>query len=199
LIAKSDLVILVVSATVLAAGVYRWQHNMSMLSTMASARTPEPQSASGSSSDAASAGAATAPDTLIVNGSVGTAEDSLSTRLVPVTSADTQSTAAEASALSGQAGDTGQLQALATARQTVQDPLQNTAQAADHTTLIASSQSSARPSDPLYGSYLVKSGDYLGKIAETFGTTVETLRTINSISGSLINVDQEILYPLPAN
>jgi len=52
---------------------------------------------------------------------------------------------------------------------------------------------------PLYGIYRVQSGDYLGKIAQTYGTTVDALRSINNITGSIIEIDQEILYPLPAN
>ncbi|NND90846.1 MAG: LysM peptidoglycan-binding domain-containing protein [Granulosicoccus sp.] len=54
-------------------------------------------------------------------------------------------------------------------------------------------------SEPLYGVHVVKSGEYLGKIAQMYGTTVATLREINGISGSLIEVDQQIRYPLPAN
>ena len=53
--------------------------------------------------------------------------------------------------------------------------------------------------EPLYGLYRVQSGDYLAKIADTHGTTVDTLRSINKITGTLIQIDQEILYPLPAN
>ncbi len=46
------------------------------------------------------------------------------------------------------------------------------------------------------GSHEVRSGDYLGKIARQYGTDVQTLRDINGISGSVIQIGQEILYPL---
>ena len=46
------------------------------------------------------------------------------------------------------------------------------------------------------GSHEVRSGDYLGKIARQYGTDVQTLRDINGINGSVIQIGQEILYPL---
>jgi len=46
------------------------------------------------------------------------------------------------------------------------------------------------------GSHSVVSGDYLGKIARQYGTDVQTLRDLNGISGSVIQIGQEILYPL---
>jgi len=45
------------------------------------------------------------------------------------------------------------------------------------------------------GSHIVQSGDYLGKIANQYGTDVQTLRDLNGISGSVIQIGQEILYP----
>lgn len=50
--------------------------------------------------------------------------------------------------------------------------------------------------DPSLGTHRVVSGDFLGKIAQQYGTDVDTLRELNGISGSLIEVGQEILYPL---
>lgn len=49
---------------------------------------------------------------------------------------------------------------------------------------------------PNFGSHLVQSGDYLSKIADQYGTDVQTLRNLNNISGSIIQIGQEILYPL---
>ena len=54
------------------------------------------------------------------------------------------------------------------------------------------------PEEPAYGTYRVRSGDYLGRIAERYGTSVATLRELNGIRGSTIRVDQRIRYPLPA-
>jgi len=45
------------------------------------------------------------------------------------------------------------------------------------------------------GKHQVESGDYLGKIANQYGTDVQTLRELNNISGSVIQIGQEILYP----
>lgn len=46
------------------------------------------------------------------------------------------------------------------------------------------------------GTHLVRSGDYLGKIANQYGTDVNTLRDLNGITGTVIHVGEEILYPL---
>lgn len=52
-------------------------------------------------------------------------------------------------------------------------------------------------SDAGYGTYRVRSGDYLGRIARRFATSVATLRELNGIDGSTIQVGQTIRYPLP--
>jgi len=49
---------------------------------------------------------------------------------------------------------------------------------------------------PTLGLHEVQSGDYLGKIADQYGTDVQTLRELNNISGTIIHIGQEILYPL---
>jgi len=46
------------------------------------------------------------------------------------------------------------------------------------------------------GSHQVRTGDYLGKIANRYGTDVQTLRDLNNIRGTVIHIGQEILYPL---
>lgn len=45
------------------------------------------------------------------------------------------------------------------------------------------------------GSYHVRSGDTLGKIAQRFGTTVSRLQSWNNLSGSQINVGQSLRVP----
>ncbi|MFK7993848.1 MAG: LysM peptidoglycan-binding domain-containing protein [Granulosicoccus sp.] len=52
---------------------------------------------------------------------------------------------------------------------------------------------------PPYGSYIVRSGDSLSLIAQRYATTVQRLQEINDIQGTLINVGQQIRYPLPIN
>lgn len=63
-------------------------------------------------------------------------------------------------------------------------------QASEVTTLSENVQ------NPALGTHRVVSGDILGRIARQYNTDVETLRELNGISGSLIEVGQEILYPL---
>jgi len=56
-------------------------------------------------------------------------------------------------------------------------------------------QSADQSTDQGLGVHQVVYGDYLGKIANQYGTDVQTLRRINNIEGSTILVGQEILYP----
>ncbi len=63
----------------------------------------------------------------------------------------------------------------------------------------ASANDSVTSSGPLYGEHEVVYGDYLGKIAIDYGTSVSELRRINNLSGSSIFVGQKLQYPLPAN
>lgn len=56
--------------------------------------------------------------------------------------------------------------------------------------------SSESVANPALGTHRVVSGDILGRIARQYDTDVETLRELNGINGSLIEVGQEILYPL---
>ena len=165
-IAKSDMVILVVSVSLLAAGIHRWQSNISLAhERRALASSPAViQGGNSQRSDTNSLAAKPAPvsvagtgiDTPVERnfGNAGQADtEQSSTRDTAVSSADTASPAITNNA-------TGQ---------------------------------------PLYGTYVVKSGDTLSKIATDYGTSVDALRTINDISGSLITVGQNVRYPLPAN
>lgn len=90
----------------------------------------------------------------------------------------------------------------------VEAPTANAAEIGDSTPSNASANTtdngvsdtaSADADTGLYGTYIVQPGDNLTYIANLHGTSVDTLRTINDIQGSLIYVDQELLYPLPAN
>ena len=77
---------------------------------------------------------------------------------------------------------------------------QNTAVSSGNTAAEAGQSSPGNTTgQPMYGTYEVTSGDTLSRIAIDHGTTVDTLRTINDISGSLIFIGQNIRYPLPAN
>lgn len=53
--------------------------------------------------------------------------------------------------------------------------------------------------EPLFGTHRVQAGDYLGLIADRYGTSVDALMEINELSDNIIQIDQELRYPLPAN
>lgn len=164
MIAKTDLFILVVSASLLAVGIYRWQHNLSLISANAQqAKIYQVIPASNATVvSAISASNAVAAQTTI--SSVSSVQTS-----IPVVTSNSPST------------DNG---------------IVNSASESATGSVISNTIENDRP---LFGSYLVVSGDVLSRIAVRFGTTVQRLEDINNIDGALIEIDQEILYPLPAN
>jgi len=163
-IARSDLFILIISASLLVVGIVRWQSNMSSLTV--AANQPRP---------AQSAVAVNPPRAVSTN----------TTMAAPAVAT---STATSVNTLTTQAASESTL--IATPANATQ---------ATTTTAASSDNQTGQPNEPLYGVYIVQSGDFLGRIAEEHGTSVATLRQINNISGSLINVGQEIKYPMPAN
>lgn len=169
MIGKSDLVILTISATLLVTGIYRWQSNLSPSSARQSV-------AQDNRSDKPRAGNT----------------DSLAAK--PATTPDNVNAApavAVETPVQGNFGDTAQ-QGSASATTTDPSPPGNADLAAVSTTANAGDNS-------LYGTYEVEPGDSLSRIAINYGTTVESLRSINNINGSQINIGQIIRYPLPAN
>lgn len=60
-------------------------------------------------------------------------------------------------------------------------------------TAVADSQ--PEPEAERYGSYTVKSGDYLSLLANRYNTTVSELQALNDIDGTVIHVGQELRYP----
>lgn len=160
-IAKSDLFILVVSASLLAVGIYRWQDNLAVLS--ANAQQSQVQQTTPNN------------NTSVVS-AISTASVAAPTTIATVSSVQTTA------------------------------PVVVSNQAAIDTIVVSSVDDSATTISntteirrPLLGTYLVVSGDYLSKIAQQFGTTVETLQEINNIDGTRIDVGQLIQFPLPAN
>lgn len=181
MIAKSDVIILLISATALAAGIYRWQSNLAPVSSARSASSA-PVAAVLDSSQAANA---------IANPTQPGALTSVATTNAAAGTANTGSTVNGAVATgSATTNDTRNVDVTNTVNTSAGIVVGNANQPASDNSQAA---------EPLYGSYRVQSGDYLGKIAETFGTTLVELRSINNITGSRIDIDQEILYPLPAN
>ena len=166
-IAKTDLFILVVSASLLATGIFRWQSNMSAMAANSSqART-----------NSATVPVSTPKRTAVVSVIADNSNAAIST-ITSVTSVQTSGSVNNSSA--GQVVvRTSNSQSNTVVPIVVTDPPLDTR--------------------PLYGSYIVVSGDYLSKIAQNYGTSVRALQEINGIDGTLIDVGQLIQYPLPAN
>jgi LysM repeat protein len=64
------------------------------------------------------------------------------------------------------------------------------------TLIIPTSQQAANNSSPLIGAYTIKEGDTLTAIAQTFGTTVDTLMQLNNLTDSNIYVGQILYVPM---
>lgn len=158
MIAKSDLFILVVSASLLAVGIYRWQHNLSLMS--ANAQQAKVQ------------------------------------RVVPASNATVVSAISASNAI---------IQTSISAVTSVQTSIPVTVNSSvavnnvSGTAVDSIISNTVENSGPLFGSYIVVPGDYLSKISQRYGTTVQTLQDINNLDGTLIEIGQEILFPLPAN
>ena len=169
MIAKTDLFILVVSASLLAAGIYRWQNNMAaMASNAQQARAASVQT------PVANQGGTSVVSAIANNNSV------TRTTITSVTGVQTST-----------------VNNSVTAPQVVASNSNNSAASVIVDPVV--SAPSTTETRALYGTYTVVSGDYLSKIAQRYGTTVRTLQDINGISGSRIDVGQKIQYPLPAN
>ncbi len=171
MIAVSDAVLVLVSATALVAGLYRWQNNLESVPE----RAPTTQSSSSASSSASgtpnstnnpSASQNSNTNTSAVNSNQGTTEPNN-----PVTTE------------------------LGT--QPSEDPSPVVNLQSEQTRSIDANQ--AIGDAPALASYTIVSGDNLVRLAIRFGTSVRVLQEINGIQGSLIQVGQQIRYPLPAN
>ena len=170
MIAKTDLFILVVSASLLAAGIYRWQNNMAAMA---------------SNAQQARAASVQAP----VANQGGTSVVSAIANNNPVTRTTITS-------VTGVQTSTSTTSTTASAPRVVVSNANNSATSTVDPVVSTPTTTETRE---LYGTYTVVSGDYLSKIAQRYGTTVRTLQDINGISGSRIDVGQKIKYPLPAN
>lgn len=188
MIAVSDAVLLLASATVLAVGVYRWQNNVEYV------RQNDPVVQSSSS-------LATTNDSA-VNESRPSGNQSLSQNTEQNAATD-RPAVADNGAINNESG-------------TVLSNQNTDSSASDDTTRIVDVQpvpitainvnddeattaaNRAITDAPTLAIYTVVSGDSLSQIAERFGTSVTVLRDINDIQGSLITVGQQLRYPLSA-
>ncbi len=176
MIAVSDIVLIVVSAAVLATGLFRWQNNVEQAALAefsgATANQAQQQPAVATNSQATR--------------QVG------EERQVP----DLNGTATSNAVQGNVSQDAGQQQNVNT-QVLVTEPQTTAINVADDSA-TATDNEAVRDLPP-YGSYLVRSGDSLSLIARQYGTTVAVLQDINNLQGTLITVGQQLSYPLPVN
>lgn len=157
MISKSDIVILVLASSALAASVYRWHQNtqdVSAITIPASGR--------------------------MVAEPVDPAASSSNTVTVSTNTPGSENTITEDPAIA----NTGNQVIV----QTIPNP--------EPVTEIVVTTTAEQNSSLSVGTHVVRSGDYLGRIAQQYGTDVQTLQDLNGITGTVIQVGQEILYPL---
>ena len=172
MIAKSDFVILLVSLSALGGGLYRWQDNKDTVPAVtvpASLQSSVRNPPTDSSSNTSSGAAAT------VSAEPQTAKPT-SPRIVTETAAPTTIVVNTEGNDAATPGTT-----------------------ASPTTTANSLSNDSTSKEPLFGQHQVVYGDYLGKIANRYGTSISELRRINNLSGSSIFAGQILRYPLPAN
>lgn len=185
MIAMSDAVILFVSAGVLGSGIYQWQqsieqpklasqNNISVQATSVVSNTVQnsaPSISSPSMDATTQYGAATGSQGNLMGRPVNAAPASVERKPVSMN---------DGTAVNGPVNESVNESVI----KSVNGPVKNASTA-------------AQPA--LYGLHRVESGDSLSVLSNRFGTTVSELKSINSISGSQINIGQELYYPLPAN
>jgi len=147
MIAKSDLIILVVASAALVVGIYRWQYNVHSVNSV----------------------------TIPANSRVRVSTP-------PVTPPNPTKTLDAANSLNSP----GTANVAATNAELTPN--------IETTEIVVAAEATAE-----YGVHNVVSGDFLGKIADRYGTSVGELQSLNGIRGTTILVGQQLRYPLPAN
>ncbi len=163
MIAVSDAVLVLVSATALVAGLYRWQSNLEYVPERApSVQSSSSTSSSSNNTDENAGNQDTSVQSSQNTSELGTQADVETSRVLVVQPEQTRSI------------DVNQDSETSAANQAIGDA-------------------------PSLATYTIVPGDNLGRLADRFGTSVRVLQEINGIQGSLIQVGQQIRYPLPAN
>ena len=173
MIAKSDFVILLVSLSALGGGVYRWQNSIGTVPAITI-----PASLQSSVRNPVDANSANSSSTVAASAVTGERQSVNTSSPIIVNEPDAPITVVVE-------GETGGV-----APSIASDVQANNADLTGNSLL---------GSDPLFGEHEVVYGDYLGRIANNYGTSVNELRRINNLSGSSILVGQKLKYPLPAN
>lgn len=183
MIAVSDAVLILVSTAVLGSGLYRWQNNIDN-ANLANSRPVATIPASAPNSVTASNAGQSSNTNSQISSANGTSTS---------TSAQVNASPIDAPVNASPTNIERTVENVVV----VSPAPTATIDVSDDNATTASNNAIADV--PPYGSYIVQSGDSLSLIAEQYGTTVSTLQEINGINGSLINVGQELRYPLPLN
>lgn len=170
MIAMSDAVILLVSASVLGSGVYRWQNNVALANVQATQVTQLAQAST--SAGQSQANTLTREEVVVMRSQGGLIGKPVNNQ-------------SNSSLITSPGGSEGNIQAGNQISSLANDQNGN--------------NDSQLVDAPLYGLHIIEPGDTLSALSERFGTTVGSLQSINSIDGALIRVGQELHYPLPAN
>ena len=169
MISKSDLLILIVASSALAVGIYRWHTNtqdVSAITIPANSRFAVVDPA--------------VVDPAVVN------------PVEPVSSSQQSS-----DTMLGQTGDSTSLNAQSGDDNLNNDPVvvQTITESAPVQGIVVESTAATSAAQSV-GVHQVQTGDYLGKIALQYDTDVQTLRDLNGLTGTIIHVGEDILYPL---
>ncbi len=179
MISKSDLIILVLASGALAIGIFRWHQNTQDVNAITI-----PASASSTASNSR----------VVVEPVENSAVPNATAQTATVPTATVATSATTEAVIDSNTPVNRSIQTDANGQivvKTVAQPnAQPNAQPKPVVGVVVESDDAIT-----WGSHIVQSGDYLGKIADQYGTDVQTLRDLNNIRGSIIQIGQEILYP----